>query len=197
MKSVEKGKIMSNTCTMEMVVPGDEQGLTYRVADLVSALRRRRSNKGISRKELHAKVYRLLSKGGNEKFDDAVYEVQMDQLRSMLVAMGGLRMVGFGLNLHVGNILTKGRLINTAGLLKKLGEARRCHVNVANLYLGKRFRDASVATGYGLDDDGVWRRHPWLVHEGRVVETTRPRNMYYGYELSDDEAIWFCWHALN
>ena len=44
------------------------------------------------------------------------------------------------------------------------------------------------ATGYALSADGMWRQHSWLIHRkprsNRVVETTEPRILYFGFAMT-------------
>lgn len=73
------------------------------------------------------------------------------------------------------------------------GERNRCHSNVARRWATRKRNDMSIATGYCLDDDGLWRCHSWLVTTDRktVVETTVPRVAYFGIVLDDGEATDF------
>lgn len=64
-----------------------------------------------------------------------------------------------------------------------------CHVNTANLFTQGR---GSIASGFALSDDGLWREHSWLLDgQGRIVETTVLRLLYHGYALSGKEQGWF------
>lgn len=83
-------------------------------------------------------------------------------------------------------------------------EDSQCHFNAARLWMSKydegggRDGDAlgwTIVTGYALGpDDGIWREHTWLTDEtGTLVETTVPRDAYYGVPLQDpEEAKAFC-----
>ncbi len=73
-----------------------------------------------------------------------------------------------------------------------------CHKNVVELYRSSLFPKASIATGWALSSDGLWRQHSWLVmEEGKIVETTDLRNKYYGVKLTKDEADFFCFRELD
>lgn len=62
------------------------------------------------------------------------------------------------------------------------GKASGCHQNVATLFQEGMLRAA--ATGYGLSDDGLWRQHSWgLDWKGNLVETTVPREKYFGFYM--------------
>lgn len=69
------------------------------------------------------------------------------------------------------------------------GEACQCHANSARIW--EQNQDKSViCTGYALSADGMWRQHSWLIHRkprsNKIVETTRPRVLYYGFALTPD-----------
>lgn len=49
-------------------------------------------------------------------------------------------------------------------------------------------RRYSIARGFALDEDGLWRSHTWLVRGARAIELGPPRLRYLGAVLSDDEA---------
>lgn len=71
------------------------------------------------------------------------------------------------------------------------GEASECHANTARLY-EEGVLDY-IVTGYALSDDGLWRQHSWGIgHDGQIIETTEPRENYYGFALRNDEAVEFC-----
>ena len=56
--------------------------------------------------------------------------------------------------------------------------ASDCHGNAATLF---RAGKGMIATGYALDEDGLWRQHSWVVDsKRRVIETTVRRKAYYG-----------------
>ena len=48
-----------------------------------------------------------------------------------------------------------------------------------------------VCTGYALSDDGMWRQHSWCIDKRprttKIIETTEPRVLYFGYVLNDEE----------
>ncbi len=79
--------------------------------------------------------------------------------------------------------------------IKRGMEICGCHSNSAYLY-HKNPKKYKIVTGYGLSEDFVWRCHSWLVEplkngQFKVVETTLPRIAYYGYILTDEEALEF------
>lgn len=53
----------------------------------------------------------------------------------------------------------------------------------------------SIATGYALSEDGLWRSHSWVIQPMkrtvRVWETTVKRVAYFGVVLTDEECEQF------
>ncbi len=73
------------------------------------------------------------------------------------------------------------------------GWARSSGANSADLWI---FGVAhTIATGYALDDGGVWRRHAWAVtgdgDDRIILETMTGRQRYFGIELSGAAALEF------
>ena len=58
------------------------------------------------------------------------------------------------------------------------GKPGSCHENVAALL--QRDELDSGWTGYALSEDGLWRNHSWGQRNGKIVETTEPRLVYWG-----------------
>lgn len=80
------------------------------------------------------------------------------------------------------------------------GATSRCHDNACQLWAARQ--DALVlATGYCLDDDGLWRQHSWCVDVSgprpAIVETTQKRLLYFGFALDAEEAIAMCRSQLD
>lgn len=65
-------------------------------------------------------------------------------------------------------------------------EANSCHGNVCGLWI-KSGGKVQMATGYALTD-GRWAQHSWGVKGGQVLETTGPREKYFGVVFNHDEA---------
>jgi len=51
-----------------------------------------------------------------------------------------------------------GRVASYKKLRIKYGEERECHTNSASLSLSNKTK-YKIATGFGLSDDVIWRRH--------------------------------------
>jgi hypothetical protein len=80
------------------------------------------------------------------------------------------------------------------------GRTSACHDNACLLWAARQ--DTLVlATGYCLDDDGLWRQHSWCVDVSgprpAIVETTQRRLLYFGFALDADEAIAMCRSQLD
>lgn len=70
------------------------------------------------------------------------------------------------------------------------GQPSQCHANSAYLWDANRGH-CSIATGYALSEDGLWRCHSWVVQPRsrtmRVWETTVKRVAYFGFVMNDTE----------
>lgn len=84
------------------------------------------------------------------------------------------------------------------------GEACQCHKNSAYLWkANKNYRAGifGIATGYALSADGMWRQHSWCVlrkpRSYQIVETTTPRELYFGVCMLYEDAEWFCNNILK
>jgi hypothetical protein len=53
----------------------------------------------------------------------------------------------------------------------------------AAVWTKKIFGIISIATGYALSDDGLWRQHSWGILREGVLETTKVRVKYFGILL--------------
>jgi len=76
------------------------------------------------------------------------------------------------------------------------GSVNQCHTNSVAYWLQNK-NTVRIATGYALSIDGMWRQHTWCVYDRnnqkyRIVETTEPRVLYYGYVMTDEESNDFC-----
>ena len=87
------------------------------------------------------------------------------------------------------NIMDYGQFWLGYNAKKKRGEDCHCHSNSAMLWEVNKDKTV-ICTGYALSADGMWRQHSWLIHtkprSNRVVETTRPRILYYGFAMTPE-----------
>lgn len=110
------------------------------------------------------------------------------QLEQRLLSMGG-KMVVPRREPDQDKVLSYGRLWSGPVKFVK-GLPCNCHGNVAGLWRRnpKRYH---IATGWALSEDGLWRQHSWIVDGRTVIETTNPREKYFGFVLTPLEAQQF------
>lgn len=115
-------------------------------------------------------------------------------LRDGLVAMGGEEVCLPPNEPDLEKILARGQLWGRSDVVARGGRASQCHSNSAFLWESAQDRMV-VASGFALSDDGVWRQHSWCLevaqNTARTVETTRGRELYFGYVLTLAETLKF------
>jgi len=110
-------------------------------------------------------------------------------LERRLLAVGGVRMV-MTFDEHCALLLDAGRVMD-APACPVAGAPSQCHVNVADRV---RAGEGDPCTGYALSEDGLWRCHSWLqTPSGELLETTAPRERYFGIVLAGDARDDFLW----
>jgi len=78
------------------------------------------------------------------------------------------------------------------------GRQSQCHENACNYWeRNHEKREIAIATGYALSENGgMWRQHSWLVlrnaRSTRIIETTERRIAYFGFVMTENEALEFC-----
>lgn len=121
------------------------------------------------------------------------------QLGERLLAIAGIRVLVPTMPDDLPAILSRGRswTIGTDARLKMMrGAPSQCHRNAArwweaNQHIAPRI---AICTGYAMiADDGLWREHSWGIWKRpraghTIIETTLERAIYYGFELTPDEA---------
>ena len=102
------------------------------------------------------------------------------------------RMVYRGQEWDLKQLLARGRVFSEPVTMRER-EPSQAHKNAAQLWADHQ-EQFSLVTGYGLSEDGLWRRHSWILktnprpHEPSLIETTVARVLYFGYVLSQEEA---------
>ena len=124
---------------------------------------------------------------GKEEHEPGIDE-RLYSLRDRLLTFGGESVcLTFG-EPDVDAIMALGQLWHGYGAKRARGRMSRCHHNAAELWKEKGYR---VCTGYALSDDGMWRQHSWCIDKRprttKIIETTEPRVLYFGYVLNDEE----------
>jgi len=108
----------------------------------------------------------------------ADYEALADRLAS--ASGGDVLVIPLGHEPHLREIATDGALMDASLARQVPGATSRCHANVAARFALGQCR---FATGYALND-GIWRQHSWGVNDaGEILETTAPREAYFGIVL--------------
>jgi hypothetical protein len=90
-------------------------------------------------------------------------------------------------------LLKRGKRFPKMPIARYIGRTSRCHWNIADIWSDPEahgFDDRfQIATGWVLDEDNpVWRQHTWGIHDGIIIESTKPRMVYWGVTLNDYEA---------
>jgi hypothetical protein len=111
-----------------------------------------------------------------------------NQVASRLLGHGGELVVWEEPAPDAAAILERGHVFDHTPLLRQ-GLQDQCHRNVA-LRWETDPGVYTVATGYALRDR-VWRQHTWLVAGPALIETTTLAEVYYGWELTEEEAVDF------
>ena len=114
---------------------------------------------------------------------------QVLELCAALLSYGGEAVVVLFEEENANELFARhGEIVNFKSLKFKIGEERQCHENSAKLWKSNEDKFC-LMTGYGLSDDGLWRRHSWVIDdEADVVETTLERTLYFGIRLNRDQA---------
>jgi hypothetical protein len=99
----------------------------------------------------------------------------------------------------VEQVLARGETWPGAGAVLEIGTENNCHSNVAQIRSSGR---GSIASGWALANDGLWREHSWLLlpsadSEDSLLETTQAWLLYYGYRLDARETGWFIHSELG
>jgi len=111
------------------------------------------------------------------------------KLEQRLLSMGG-EMVVPRREPDQDKILSWGWLWSGDNVRVDGGTPCNCHGNVAELWRSnpERYR---IMTGWSLSDDGLWRQHSWIIDGDTLIETTIPREKYFGFVLTPLEAQQF------
>src|SRR4051794_33135588 len=106
-------------------------------------------------------------------------------LCEQLLAIGGSRVfIQQGEALLSKTILTEGRLLDVPAIIIKKGKVNKAIANCFGL-LEQNPVSYRMVTGWTLTD-GCWFFHCWLLDgQQRVVETTVPRELYFGVILGN------------
>jgi hypothetical protein len=116
---------------------------------------------------------------------------EFEHLKLLLLRFGGDFIVAPNkLDQDVPRLLKYGFLMNGPITFDEM-KSSMCHQNVAAVWKFQRPRIVSIATGYALSEDGLWRQHSWGVLREGLLETTAGRMRYFGISLSSSKADHF------
>lgn len=80
-------------------------------------------------------------------------------------------------------LLAAGAVHNRPAIQTVTGQQHQCHKNCAFLFWLNQ-PSYQIATGYAyLKSMGRWVRHSWLMNDTTILETTHPRDIYFGVVL--------------
>lgn len=112
-------------------------------------------------------------------FDD-----KWQALTDLILAYGGDRVVRPYRPWDVQRLIDTGEIQHPSRVKLLRGQQSDCHSNAARVFLGFKWAKANptgVAKGYALTaDDGLWREHSWVLSGSAIIETTVPREAYWG-----------------
>lgn len=120
------------------------------------------------------------------KFDERMFD-----LRKKLLSFAGSEVCMPVVDGDLDNILSRGQIWYGDRIQMRIGQQSRCHENSSRLWKNNKDRYV-LCTGYALTPDGMWRSHSWLVEprtrKSRIIETTVPRILYFGFAMSKEQA---------
>jgi|SRR6476620_8281735 len=118
---------------------------------------------------------------------DSVYDKgQNEDLKNLLLGYGGVAVVLPKIERDKKLIMVDGYAMVNPEIFQEKGDPCECHKNSAKIWKQYGYR---LHTGYALSSDEVWRQHSWTVDNENVVhESTEPREVYFGFQLEEDEA---------
>lgn len=125
---------------------------------------------------------------------------QMDQIVEAMPEMAKLydRLLsihGFAVALSdepdIEKLLSRGIVLDGRQAKMVAGKPIQCHTNAALLWKQDPERTV-LMTGWAMSEDGVWRQHSWARKGKVILETTNPRLIYFGFEMTPEESVEFC-----
>jgi hypothetical protein len=111
----------------------------------------------------------------------------MDILEKTLLSIAGKIFSKPDFEEDLDKILSRGKSVNIKNIETMKGRDSQCHENTALCWDNNR-DICSIMTGYALYK-GMWVQHSWVLKKtGVIVETTFPRDSYFGFKLTHEEA---------
>ena len=125
---------------------------------------------------------------GESRFSKEMLDA-MKALHDKILSFGGDEVCMTAYDEDAVKTLSRGQFFYGSSYMRK-GQPSQCHANSAYLWDANRGH-CSIATGYALSEDGLWRCHSWVVQPRsrtmRVWETTVKRVAYFGFVMNDTE----------
>ena len=114
-----------------------------------------------------------------------------------LLEFGGNEVCMPNIEEDIDDIMSSGQLWYGDKSMLMKGQSCQCHSNSAGIWEANyEQHEIAIATGYALSKDGMWRQHTWLVQRKPrsvlIVETTEKRIAYFGFLMTEEEALDFC-----
>ena len=113
------------------------------------------------------------------------------KLEAKLLKIGGLAVV-WGPEPDLSFLLSRGRRFKKMPIEIIPGRNSHCHWNVADMWRDPAaygLKSLSIMTGWVLGGPAdVWRQHTWGVSGKKLIETTIPRDIYWGVKIPDRHA---------
>ncbi len=119
---------------------------------------------------------------------DRTYWRKWRELEAILLAIGGRTLGAIRDEPDLDDILKRGKLIKNPHATFIRGESNACHANAGFLF-EQSPEDTRVMTGYALTG-GQWVQHSWAydIEANFVIETTIPRDKYFGFLMTKQES---------
>mgnify|MGYP006097739905 CR=1 FL=1 len=130
--------------------------------------------------------------------------IEFSQLKSILLEEGGDK-VSETFEEDLEDLIKNGDFYDPSDYDYKVVPMRtsQCHSNSASFY--KNFisdsnnteEEIDIVTGWALKD-GIWMQHSWifLTFDEIIIETTEPRDLYYGFILSYEDVEEFLYNNI-
>lgn len=115
----------------------------------------------------------------------------LKSIEQKLLSFGGSNVMMEVLDSDNPRVLSRGQFWYADKVIWMPYRPNQCHKNSCDLWVENKDK-TTIATGYALCDDGLWRCHSWVIQikdrSARVVETTPcKRKAYFGYAMMPDE----------
>lgn len=123
----------------------------------------------------------------DEKWKSGKYNNIIPLRSKLLLDIGGKEVVP-NRETMAKELINEGEVIDFNSIEVVKGRSNQCHKNSCLLYQQNNCI-THIGTGWALSDDDFWRQHSWAIkNNDTIVETTVPREIYYGICMNDERA---------